>query len=203
MPLESLGYIQSFMLKPNADHFRYAVETMGSVGATLYLQTDLQTTFQITTDVDFGDRFQDGLFGGDAPAAFIFLKLNPIVNRLLSCLDTPIELKATDRLRRFVRDARLKTAARNHEETEVLRLIRSKDYQRVVIHLADGNIISADTEQELSKASPVDLEALLATHDYQTITVTKHNGTVVRALRKTPIKFPKHRKTRPADTEKP
>jgi len=57
-----------------------------------------------------------------------------------------------------------------------------------VIRLADGYIVSAGTEEEHSNGQITSkLEDILKARDYQTITVTEHNGVVVRAVRETPI----------------
>lgn len=192
VPLESLGFVKSFMLQKEADHFRYALTMMKDYGLTVYLLTDFKETFILDNDLEFEDLFELAFFRGDDPAGYIFLKLNPLVNRLLKWRDLP-ELKTSNVVYDSLNVARTRERAGSQQELEVLRLIREKAYQRILVHLKGGKIVEIDVEEDLSKDELAkrekDIRELLNDKDYQTITVQRHDGRIVHISRKIPIKF--------------
>ena len=192
IPLESLRFVKSFMLQEGADHFRYAVEMMKNYGFTVYLLTDLKETFILDTDLEFEDLFKLGFFRGNESRGYIFLKLNPLVNRLLKWRDLP-ELKIRNDIYDSLDVARNEERAHSQQESEVLRLIREKAYQRILVYLKGGKVVKVDVEEELSEDELAkrekDIRDILKDKDYQTITIQRHDGRIVRISRKIPIKF--------------
>ncbi len=188
-PLESVKWIQSFMQKDGADHLKAAVELISTYGFTVWLLTDCKTTFIMDSDLEFEDLFKFGFFRSEESDGFIFLRINPIVNRLLGCLKTPIALKTHDRAYTAIQEARSVLSAKNEQEFEVLKLVRDGSYERITIQLKNGKIISANAEDEHSTADHKRLLELLEQHKYQTVTIKKHDGEIVRLRRKIPFKF--------------
>lgn len=191
VPLESLTWIKSFMLQEGADHFAYVVRMM-QCGLTVYLLTDFKETFIMDTDLEFEDYFKYGCFRGDEPSVYIFIRINPLVNRLLSCLKNPIQLETREETYDLLCRIRREPTARNQQEYEVLRLIREKAYQRVSVHVSEGKIIRLEVDEELplgeqEKREKIILDAI-RNNDFQTVTVQVQNGKVVRLSRKNSIK---------------
>src|SRR5262249_55002222 len=89
VPLESVRWVQSFMLKEGANHFNASTELM-ELGFAVYLMTDFKTTFIMDSDLEFEDLFKLGFFRITNSPGFVFLRINPIINRMLSCLENPI-----------------------------------------------------------------------------------------------------------------
>lgn len=189
VPLHSLKWVQSCMLRDGADHFTYAVRAIASLGVSLYLLTDLKETFIIDHDHEFEDMFRLGYFRGDNPRAYIFIKLNPLVNRVLACLKKPIELKTHDKFYELLRYFELDRIAKNKKEQEVLRLLREKTYQRITVQTKNGEILHADVEEESFPERHSEIVDAVESNAYQTVTVKVQDGKVVHLSRKHRIKL--------------
>lgn len=194
VPLEKLGFIKSFMLQDDADHFKYALEHMSLYGATIYLLTDLKTLFIMDTDLEIEDLFRMGMFGGSDEQSYLLIKMNPLINRMLKLVDIePCE--TTDYLRDIMHQYRTETTVTNNQEMEILKLIRDKKYVQVSIHLKDGEIVRANADEELTDREIIkrdkNLLSIVKGSKYQTVTVKCHDGKIVRLNRSTPIKFDK------------
>ena len=93
VPIESLKFIQGCMLKNGADHFRAAVEMTRLLHTPVFILTDFETTFAMDQPFDIADSFIYGLGSQDDEAAFVVLKVNPLVNRVLDLLKDPIRIE--------------------------------------------------------------------------------------------------------------
>ena len=192
VPLEKLSFIKSFMLKKEANHFQYAVEFMCNFGMTIYLLTDLKEEFIMDTDAEIEDLFRMGMFRGSDEQGYLLIKINPLINKLLSFRGIgPID--TSDEVYDFMRKTKQQATANNRQEQKVLKLIREKKYKQVTIHLKDGEIIRASTEEELSEKKrdkpDKELLAIIKDQEYQSISLKVHDGKIVRLKRTTPIKL--------------
>jgi hypothetical protein len=190
VPVESLRWVRTFMLQKGADHLSAAIRIMCR-GMAVVLMTDLKETFVMDSDLEIEDRLHLGYFRHEDPQGYVLIKLNPLVNRLLACRKEPVNLSIHDEVYRAVRNARGELSIRSEEEFEVLRLLRSGQYRKVVIHLNDGKILRADTEAGVSKAEEQRLLEALDSDQFQTVTVTLHDGKIVKATKQKPVKFDK------------
>lgn len=189
VPLEAVGWVQSFMQKEGANHLQAAVELIANYGFTVWLLTDCKTIFIMDSDLEFEDLFSLGCFRGEGPEGYILLRINPIVNKLLGCLKSPIQLKTNDRVYGAIQEARKAHSAQSSQEFEVLQLVRDGNYDQITIQLKNGKIVGAEGEEELSISDHKRLLDLIQQHKYQTVTIKKHDGQIVRLRRKIPIKF--------------
>ena len=192
VPLEKLSFIKSFMLKKEANHFQYAVEFMCNFGMTIYLLTDLKEEFIMDTDAEIEDLFRMGMFRGSDEQGYLLIKINPLINKLLSFKGVgPID--TSDEVYDLMRKTKQQATANNRQEQKVLKLIREKKYKQVTIHLKDGEIIRASTEEELSEKKrdkpDKELLAIIKDQEYQSISLKVHDGKIVRLKRTTPIKL--------------
>lgn len=197
VPLEKLSFIKSFMLQKDANHYQYAFEHMAYFKTAIYLLTDLKEEFIMDTDLEIEDLFHMGMFGGSNEQGYILLKINPLINKMLTVIGVE-PCDATDYLRNIKREYRNNTTIHNSKESEILKLIRDKKYRQVTVHMKDGEIIRASTEEELSdkKRDKRDKELLSIIRDkkYQSISLKVHDGKIVRLSRTTPIKLDKGQK---------
>ncbi len=192
VPLEKLSFIKSFMLQKEANHFQYAVEFMCNFGMTIYLLTDLKEEFIMDTDAEIEDLFRMGMFRGSDEQGYLLIKINPLINKLLSFKGVgPID--TSDEVYDLMRKTKQQATANNRQEQKVLKLIREKKYKQVTIHLKDGEIIRASTEEELSEKKrdkpDKELLAIIKDQEYQSISLKVHDGKIVRLKRTTPIKL--------------
>jgi hypothetical protein len=183
VPVESLRFIRSFMLQDGADHLQAAVDKMG-LGLTVWLLTDCKETFVMDSDIEFEDLFNLGFFRGDDARGYVFLKLNPIVNRLLTAHKPPIHLKTRPSTYDAIRKAQSVGRAMDMKEIEVLALIRDGAFKRVTVELDGGSIVSASTEQEHvcsgGKVANEEILRIIESKQFQTVTLKSHDGKTVR-----------------------
>ena len=192
VPLEKLSFIKSVMLKSEANDAQDAVDLMNNFGMTIYLLTDLKETFIMDTDAEIEDLFRMGMFRGSDEQGYLLIKINPLINKLLSFKGVgPID--TSDEVYDLMRKTKQQATANNRQEQKVLKLIREKKYKQVTIHLKDGEIIRASTEEELSEKKrdkpDKELLAIIKDQEYQSISLKVHDGKIVRLKRTTPIKL--------------
>lgn len=194
VPLEKLGYIKSCMLEKEANHLKFAIDYIVNLGVNIYLLTDLKETFIMHTDLEIEDLFRHGFFRGDEEQSYLLININPLVNKLLSLKGLP-PLKTSDMVYDQMHKYHEQTTARSNGEAEILKLIRDDKYRQVVIHLKDGKVVRADTEEELSKSEKnkrdKELLALIKGKKYQSIMLKVQDGKIVRLNRSIPIKLNK------------
>ena len=192
VPLEKLSFIKSVMLVSDANIAQDAVDLMNNFGMTIYLLTDLKETFIMDTDAEIEDLFRMGMFRGSDEQGYLLIKINPLINKLLSFKGVgPID--TSDEVYDLMRKTKQQATANNRQEQKVLKLIREKKYKQVTIHLKDGEIIRASTEEELSEKKrdkpDKELLAIIKDQEYQSISLKVHDGKIVRLKRTTPIKL--------------
>jgi len=85
--------------------------------------------------------------------------------------------------------------AQSTEEIKVLNAIRRRDYKRIILTRKNDESMILHLEQELpaSDATATDLNALIAEHDFQTLSVSRAAGKNVRITRclPQPLKYKK------------
>ena len=198
-PLESLVKIKAYMLQEGADHFSYAVEVMSTGFAVWLLVTPDADVFIMDTDTEFEDMFQSGFLRSRKIGGFTFLHINPLVNRVLSCLKEPIELSICPKIYEQIDEAKRAMRSRNNQEFQLLQFVRQPEVESVTANLKGGEITELFVDEELKKPDDAIDENLslktLMTSGYQTLTVKNHGGQVARLNRRTPIKFPKLKAT--------
>jgi hypothetical protein len=201
VPVESLRFVRDFMLQEGADHLRAAVE-MKALGLSVWLMTDLRETFDMDTDLEFTNMLALGLLRSDTAPGYVFLNLNPLVNKLLAALKKPVQLPVLHEVYAGLDALHAERSVMSDEELEVLRLLRERDYTRVTIERKDGEIVGASVEKELIEpgrtATDEELKAIISSHDYQTVTVKMHGGRVVRLTQTVHLKTTKAREGSPA-----
>lgn len=174
--VERLKWVQQCMLEEGANHFEAAVYLMDTLGVGVWLCTDLKETFEMDSELEFTDMWQHGYFGAARERAFIFLPINPLVNRLLSCLREPIELEAHGRGYEIMQAVRAMHGVRTPEEAMVLDLIRNEEIETVEIVSPTGSV---ETIRTTAKFDPSTRFAELLGEPFQRLTVTKKDGRVV------------------------
>ena len=203
IPVSKLKFVSDFMKKDDTDHFDASVRYMNR-GLTIFLLTDFEDTFIVGSDIEFEDLMTSGCFRADHPQAYVFLRLNDIVNRLLSELKEP-ELKPCEDIYEKLHSANAQITACTVAEMKVLDLLRQRNHDQITIRLKDGKITRVETEGEVP-VKTLDEPTITAKHsDFETVTITREYGKVIRARRKTPLPVADEQNDRllfTADTEK-
>ena len=192
VPVEKLTFITSFMLQKNNDHFGYALGMIQRIGFNFYILTDLQETFMMDCDMEIMDLFRLGFFKSDSSNNYLLIHVNPIINQVLALKEIP-PLKTDETIYDRIRDFEHQKTAHDVNELEVLKLLRTKRFSKVIVHTTDGKIEQADTEEEVPPAvwdTKCDaIIKLVKEKKYQTLTIQVRDGKLVRLNRKSPIKF--------------
>lgn len=77
-------------------------------------------------------------------------------------------------------------------EATVLKLLRQKDLDKVTVVLREGKILRVEAEGDIAGEDLSDrggMVRLRSESDFETLTVTRHNGKVVKARRIRPFPF--------------
>ncbi len=184
-PVEKLKWVQQFMLKEGANHFEAAVRIMSLLGVGVWLCTDLEETFILDSELEFTMLWQDHHFGASRERAFLFVPVNPLVNRLLACLKEPVELEAHGLGYRVMRSVESMQSARTPEEILVLDLIRKEEVDKVEVVSPGGHVETIRTTTRHDSAADI---LHLLNEPYQRLTVVKKDGNVVHIEQEVPIK---------------
>ena len=184
--VERVKHVQKFMLQDGADHFAAAIRLMGVLGVAVWLLTDFEGTFVMDSELEFDQLWSMGYFGGDEPASYALLKVNPLVNRLLGCMKEPMFLPTHGRGYEIMHDIRYNLGVYSPEEFEAIELIRSGDYESVEIVAPSGKI---ETLYATARVDPTaDLDEIRRKHPFQTLTVKMKDGKTVSVTQQQVIK---------------
>ena len=183
VPLERLAWLKSFMLQQRADHFQAALRMMQH-GLAVFIFTDLEQSFDMEADFAVADMLELGYCRYDDPQAYIFLCVNPIVNKILTALKKPGRLEISDKVYKARRAAEAKFRAQDDAEVAVLDTMRDHKVKRFSVTLRGGHEILLEVEQELPDGA--DLNTAVSSDDFQTVVVKRHQGKNVRISRTVP-----------------
>jgi len=186
MPLHKLIWLKSFMLQKGADHFQAAVRMMQH-GLAVFIFTDLEKSFDMDADIAIADMLELGYCRYDHPHAYIFMSVNPIVNKLLTALKNPVQLEISDKVYKLRRAADAKFRVQDDAELAVLDTMRDDDVKRFSATKKGDKEILLEIAQDLPEGT--DLKTTLSSHDFQTVTIKRHEGKKVRISRTMPKKF--------------
>lgn len=142
VPPSGLKWLVGFMREPDHDHFAYAYSRCKD-GMVVFLLTDLRAVFHMETDVDFEERLHYSYFRHDDDEAYYLLKINPVVNRLLTRTTAPSPLSITDEKYRLIRRGEAMSQTQNLEEMQALEILRWKGSRRVSFDMSKDRIVRA------------------------------------------------------------
>jgi hypothetical protein len=80
---------------------------------------------------------------------------------------------------------------RSEEELEVLRMIRNGEYRSVTVYMKDGRIQKAEGAVEHDIRERDAIVDLLESEDFQTVSVTRVDGKIIRVTQQKPVVFRK------------
>lgn len=190
VPVERLKWISDHVNQPRFNHLLSAYQIMDEYGVPVMLLTDLRSVFDLESALNFSKFLKEGYFSGEELDKYIFMKVNPLVNRLLSVLETPTNLPMHARgymeLDKFDR----RTRVHSQEELQLLELIRDESYVRIEVKKFNDQVdmFYASKEEDSSDITLAEIKALIDADEYQTIQLIKHDGRLVGIERKIPIK---------------
>lgn len=184
VPFKDLRWVHDFMLQDGADHFCAAVDLIGTLGVPVMLLTDLRETFVMDSVLEFIDMMQAGYLNGDESEIFVFLKVNPIVNKLLGCLREPLRLPNHGQGYQIMQEMQSALSVQTPSELEMLKLIRNKACRRIEARLQGGHVKAIEVEEELGGLNPEALVESVLKASHEDLKFTIHGGDLVSATRR-------------------
>ena len=182
---EGLKFVRDSMTQDGANHLQAAAELMVRLGVEVWLMTDFKESFVMDSELEFADLWTHGYFGGPSNA-FAFLKVSPLVNRLLATLKEPLVLPSHGRGRKLMADVHRTATAQSQAELQILRQVRDKQVASLEIEMKDGSI---QRIHRLTRHDPTEsLEKLLRSSDYQKVTIHRKDGRIVSVQQEESIK---------------
>jgi hypothetical protein len=155
-------------------------------GLAVLIFTDLEESFDMDADIAIADMQDLGYCRYDHPHAYILICVNPIVNKILAALKRPVRLEISDRAYEARSAANAKFSVQDDAELAVLDGMRDDDVKRFIVTARDNEIL-LEIEQELPEGT--DLNTAASGHDFQTVTIKRHEGKNVRISRTMPKKI--------------
>jgi len=195
IPIEKVRLVHDFMMQGGQrNHFRDSVRLMER-GVHVFLLTDFETTFILDSDLEFRDMMDVGGFRVDETRAFIFLRVNGIVNRLLGAMKDPIpplEAFYEGGLYESAAKVRAATTINTEAELDLLQAVRSGRFHEVTVTIADREIREIKCERAVP-AEMIDEEEecviLKSSVEFETFVVKKANGKIVHTRHVLPRKY--------------
>jgi DNA-binding transcriptional MerR regulator len=186
VPVGRLRRVRDLMLRQDTDHLDAAARLIAKNRSSVWLVTDLDDTFALKPESDIPAFVSDSLREGDTPQGFLWIKVSPLVKRLVTRLEQD-EIPSS--LRRALAEPEDASTPCSPQEAEVLRLIRSNDYSSIQVVMRGGQIKTILTERPVAQLKAEDVERLLRDHAYQTVTLTTKAGRLVSATQSIPRKL--------------
>lgn len=192
VPLDTLRLIQHKLRKDNFNNLTHTISLISDLGFTVCLLTDLKDDFIIDTDIEIASLMRAGLMRQEKSKDYIMLRLNPLVNKILSTLELPL-IPSGDAIYSKLFELYGQVMVKDEAEFHLLSLVRSKDFRSITVHLKDGRIYQTDTFEELGEKvdGEVELIKLIKEKQYQSIAIDLTGGEIIRISRKSPTKYNK------------
>jgi hypothetical protein len=175
VPVGRLGHVIEALRSGKPDMLVEAASLTAETGASVWLVTDLEDTCVLRTEAEAAAFVADG-FRGDSPAGLLWVKVNPLVKRLVARLR---EEEIPSGVRQMLETPEEEATSCTPEESEVLRLIRSGDYRSIEVVMDDGEIKTVHTARRVAGTDTEAIADLVRQHDYQKITLTRFDGRLV------------------------
>jgi hypothetical protein len=177
VPLGRLRFVREVMEQDEANHFAAAAKLMVIFGVGVWILTDFEETFIMDSELEFVSLMELGFFGGEDEKSYAFVKVNPLVNRLLDMMQDVEPLASHGRGYKILRQIDSHGRVRSREEAFVLETIRDPEFSRVEVVLDNGDIKTIRTSAK--RDATEQLEELLRRHTYQKLTVVQQDGRIV------------------------
>ncbi len=208
VPVGSLRFVRDVMLDEGADHFMSAVRLIALLDLPVFVMTDLKSRFVMDSAMEIIDLLQHGDLEESndpdaAPPSVILLNVNPLVRRLLRCRKPPIELPRHGRGRTFMAELghAMMGNLMSKPEQDVVKMIRSGDFDRVEVRLKNGEVRHVAATQRVSLDDHAELADLVASDDYQDLRIVRRDGSILHVERTVHTKPSEHDGTTPRAAE--
>ena len=182
--IEDLRWIGERLLREETKLLYEAAGKISAEGVPLILLTDLKTFFVIDTVTAVADFMASGQFAREPDSAFIMLKLNSLVQKLLAEFGVKMSLEEHGLGFEYRKD----NIPQNPEEEKLLKLLRRADFRKLEVDLQKGEIRLITAEQVIPPDLVPDILGLIKSPGYETLSVVKQDGKITEVRRKIPIK---------------
>ncbi len=178
VPVGRLGWVIETLRSGKTDMLVEAASLVAETRAPVWLVTDLDETCLLRTSGSEAAFIAEGCCPGDRPGGFLWIKVSPLVKRLVARLS---EEEIPSGVRRMLEMPEEEAIPCTADESRVLSLIRSGDYRAIEVVMQDGKIETLHTRRRVAGLDPDRLADLVREHAYQTVTLTTRDGRIVAA----------------------
>jgi DNA-binding transcriptional MerR regulator len=173
--IEKLAWLQKFMVQDGANHFLAAVEMMRD-GLAVLLLTDLREQFEMNSDFEISDLVRLGYCRSDEDQSYVLLLVNPIINKMLAALKSPIRLEISEKVYDALLGAAAVTRVRDTAEFAVLETMRAANTSKVTVVQTSDDEILLEIEVKQERGETVQQDRIPPVHheaDPNTLIVRK------------------------------
>lgn len=108
-------------------------------------------------DADFAiaDLLSLGYYRCEDPQSYVFLPVNPIINKMLAALHMPIQLEISDKAYDALGCATGSMRVRDSAELEVLKIMRQPNVAKITITQTNDHEVLLETEENIERNETV------------------------------------------------
>jgi DNA-binding transcriptional MerR regulator len=199
IPLEKLKFILESLSGSGGTHLRRAIWLVEQ-GVSTLLITDMTKTLMVESDLEVEDLVFSEFFRGNDFKHSLILRLNGLVESFIPLLENHESRSRDDSVYRL--KAEVDSALRVHTvaEFELLQAIRNGHFDKITVTIKNRMILEMDAKGFVAsdKVHEDDHQVHVPVENtFETLTISRHNGRIVRARRKIPRKY-SERENRPA-----
>lgn len=188
VPLDRLRWLRQTAMEDKISLFSYTLQLMKVIGTPVFLYSNLEDSFEINSDLEIGTLMQMGVFSTDYTDSLIFLKLNPIMNKLLGAKSESMKIPLNNEFRGFYLRGADSGPVLSPEEEHVLDLIKKGSFSRLEIRMNDGEVKHITAHEDIGVSELNNLNSILDNGRFQKIEIVQTDGRVTRIVRKLAFK---------------
>ncbi len=188
VPLDKLKSLRKGLMADEEGFYCHVIRIMSLMGTPVFLYTNLDDMIEVNSDIEIGNLMRLSWFTSERMDSLVFLKLNPIVNRLLGMGKEPIHIPQDESYRHSMLRRESKNHARSPEELIILEALREGRYLELTIKTKGGEIQHVTAAEDLPTSDLNRIQELLKENKYQQFELTQTDGQVVRLVRKVSFK---------------
>jgi hypothetical protein len=192
--LEVLKWVRTRLLQPQAiGPFDYSIKMVQRYGFEICLLTDFRSLLIVGDELEIKQYINAGQYCSQEFESFVFLKLKKILNTILSfILKKSVTLEPDSEIFTPIKNITkimLNSNKLSPEEKELLVIIKNRKFGHLEIRLQDGTLKAMKATAEIpidGKNAEAQIMEHLRKHDFQTLSIIKQDGKLIRMVNEIP-----------------
>lgn len=183
-PLESLRWLGSVLMAEGAKHLYQAIGKISVDGVPVLIVTDLKKVLHVVSSIELGEALVAGKFPVNGAETLVTVKVNEMARHIVKLAGLSMDLGEHGQGYGWAAARH----AKSPEEEKILTLLRSVQFNKIEVDLANGQVRMVTAEQTIPQPALQDIIKLTAGAGFQTVEVVQHDGATVRGRRRIKIK---------------